>query len=364
MSVKKIIFGLLFVLSASVHAVDITINNLVGLDGAGSSGYDLPDVVKASSDWVPLFRLDITTVAASSSDAYKLASITCTIEDVANFDTDDDDLGSLTSSLGVFTDTGCTTSAGSLTYKIAGAAVTSWAGGGEETVEIVFAAPVSLSSWTLTSFYIAVKTGSGLEGDGPDYAGADDEFRAKWANDGTIFNVKVTSGNSIYNITAAGAGTSDTLVADVKAPTFVTAYSPAADSGQTTTVYAGDKGGVAATDNVFKTGDTITVTVKLKDEAGNTETNAGLRGDTSVITLNDCIEISASTILGSLGSGTTTFSAATAGAPEFKIAFQINNSAVNQNTDGTTPLTFGIKVKDGAGNETSMNTSFEIYLDS
>jgi|GEM_PF-3288906 len=362
MSFKKIVLGLLFFAVGS-FAATVQVTDLVGLKLA-TDGYNLPNVVKANSDWIPLFRVDITTVAGAATDAYKLSSITFTITNVNNFDTADGDLGSaLLTSLRVFTSTACISYAGGTpTYKIAGVGASAWAGGGDETVEIVFGTPITLSSYTVNSVYVAVKTGAGLEGNGLQ-GGADDQFSANWAADATKFNVKITSGSATYNETTAFNG--DTITADVFAPAIQVAYSPIAANGQTNTVYAGDAGGIAAVDNVFKSGDSMIFTITVKDANGNGEDNNTLIGDAAVFSLLDCLDFSINGILqGPLSDATTAFAASTNGYPEFKITYTPTNTTKNMNTDGTTPLIVSIGVHDGAGNYSTTDTSFKVYLDS
>ncbi|MBA3065603.1 hypothetical protein FP828_03835, partial [bacterium] len=351
MSFKKIVLGLLFC-ATGVFAATVQVTDLVGFNGA-TPAQDLPAVIKANSGWVPLVQVQVSSNTALASEVYKVYSITFTLDSNNFFNAAVDLNGAVADSLRVFTDTACTSAVpGTITHKIAGQTVTAFAGTDPETIEIEFGTPVNVSTNSATSptfLYVAVKTGSGIS-DG-------DVFRVQW-NNANEFCVRVSSSAGTVNqdiIPAAANGSF--MTADIYAPAITVNYSPDADKGTTNTVENQDN------DNVYKTGDTIDLNIYVTEPSGvGNESAANLRGDAGVVTLNDCIEISASSILGSLGSGTTIFTDQTGGI--FRVQYTITDSDVNQNTDGATALSFGIKIKDGAGNESAWDTSFKLYIDS
>ncbi|MFH1957437.1 MAG: T9SS type A sorting domain-containing protein [bacterium] len=341
MSAKKIVFGLLFVFSTQIYAFNSSVVNMVGIPVGSTSTVALPAVVKAESDVVPLFRIDISTNDATPG--YTLTAITCTISNSLGFDASVD-LLSLSSGLLLYKDTvNSIWGDGSESLVATTPLPASWSGNSPEIVKLTLNSPNTLQN--VNYFYICIRTSAGID-DG-------DQFRAELDNAGEVI-LGINGANDLQPTLAAN-GT--IMTADTFKPVITAAYNPDADKGTTITVENQDG------DNVYATGDTLDLNIYVTEPSGiGNETSANLRGDTNVVALNDCIDISASTILGSLGSGATTFTEIGAGV--FNVQFTINDSAVNQNTDGTTPLTFGIKIKDGAGNESSLNTSFKVYIDS
>jgi len=341
MSVKKIIFGMLFVLSTQIYAFNSSVVDMVGIPAGSTSTVVLPSVVSAESSVVPLFQIKIST----NSEGYTLTAITCTISDQGSFNASVDLLPLASGGLVLYKD----------------ASNFQWEGTGTETLIPVTFSP---SAWTGAAsqvikltldsaqavglndvYYVCMRTSARI-GDG-------DQFRAELDDAGEV--ILGISGASDLQPTLAANGT--VMTADTIAPTITADFTP--DDSDGTTISVSNN----ASENVYKTGDQIDVNIYIRENGGiGDETDANLQGDTDVVALNDCIEISASSILGSLGYGTTTFTEIGSGI--FRVQFTINDSAVNQNTDGTSPLTFGIKVRDGAGNESSLDTSFEIYLDS
>ncbi|MCD6412986.1 MAG: hypothetical protein J7L54_02420, partial [Elusimicrobia bacterium] len=83
MSINKFLAGVLLVFAADVFAFNVSVTNMVGIPAGSTSTVNLPSVIKADSGWVPLFRIIVSTDAATT---YYLTRATITLRSIANFD--------------------------------------------------------------------------------------------------------------------------------------------------------------------------------------------------------------------------------------------------------------------------------------
>lgn len=343
------------------YAFQVTVQNMVGITSGTYNTIPLPAKIKASSDFVPLFRINLSTNASSfpiSNNRYSIDIVTITIKGISNFNPTDDLLELTSDGLTLFKDgpyasTNTWGVSSSETKVLCGYSPNTWATAGSTTTatwsvkmqpsSTLYLSDLASSSVNYT-FYVCVKT-SGNISDG-------DNFRAKIDALGDVSvtirdNVLASSDTFKPAIIAVS-----TMTADTVAPIFQSVYSPNAASGDTLTV---DN---TATYNVYSTTDiyssasnTINVKVTLIDSY-NMLTDTGLYPAGELFTLDTtAIDAAISNTKTVSGSGTNT---------EYTINYIINSSTINSET---TALPLRIKVRDAAGNESSWDESFRLNLD-
>ncbi|PIU18601.1 MAG: hypothetical protein COT16_01700, partial [Elusimicrobia bacterium CG08_land_8_20_14_0_20_44_26] len=98
MSIKKILFVSAFVFTANAYAFNTDIINMVGIPAGSTSTVILPSVIKAGSDWIPLYKITISTDYAAAGH-YDIIQITFTLGNQNAFDPTVD-----LSAIGIFND--------------------------------------------------------------------------------------------------------------------------------------------------------------------------------------------------------------------------------------------------------------------
>jgi len=335
---KKIIFLLLGIfVSLRAFAFDVEIVNMVGIPEGSTSTVALPSVIKADSDWIPLFRIDIST----NETGYTLTAITFTLSNVLRFDATLD-LKSVSSGVALFKDTLDSVWGNGSEQEIAITTTPSdWTGSSPEVIKVSPTSGINLAA-SKNSFYLCIKTSDQIQGDG---GLTSDQFKVETDNAGEVV-VEISDGSYTFTPTLS---TAKTFTADTEAPAFQVAYTPDSSDGTSNTIFN------QGADNVYKVGDAIIISFDLGED--DNSLNPG-----SFFALADLLSISSVSLLGT--SGTATKTLAYSGGNKFLMSFTINSSTVNQNTDGVNPISFPIRIRDAAGNWSEWDNTFEVYLDS
>ncbi len=352
---KKIISLILLAAAVVVpaHAFNVEVTNMVGIPAGSTSSIVLPEVIKANSNWRPLFKVVFSSDDLSETYDFQQATITLADQNPNNFDPSID-LND--TPIKIFNDN----NSGELDDQI-------W---DEANSEDDTSASVILSITGSTSYYFRLNldNSKAIDTSDRDYTFYfciktsdqivnDDAFNVKWTKVGDlVFTLESKSdiqNLDYYTITGNTADNTDTLTADTVAPVIdVASYNPDADDGTTSSVENQD------TNNVYKvsnTSNTIDIYFDLGEQTATLDP-----GDDYVI--EKLVRVSSPAILGSAGSATKTFTDLETN--EWELEYTINSSTINQNTDGTNPIAFPIRVRDAAGNWSSVDSSFEIYIDS
>ncbi|MEW6041613.1 MAG: hypothetical protein AB1633_08840, partial [Elusimicrobiota bacterium] len=348
-----ILWGLFFsilLFSNVAYSHQIFVRNLIGKTTGALNTVPLPSKIKASSDYVPLFRIDITTNSGDAS--YVLKIVTVTLVNVVNFSSNTDLQPLISDGVTIFKDP----QNGNYTFGIA---TTTWDGASSETKltpDSITSVSLSSFSWSvrfafsganqpdaavnsnkLYTFYICVKTADVSNGD---------QFH-------TDSNVSIDIAGSTFTITADAF---PNMTADTISPAFQLAYSVNPTGGTSLTVANND------TYNIYSTTEVSNIlphqennSISLRVTLG--ESNNSL-SDTGIFSLYDLFTLDTSAIDGSNALNTKSISYN--GSNEFTINYTLVSSTINQ---PSTPLPFRIKVRDAAGNESAYDESFYCYID-
>ena len=332
-------------ISNAVYGHNITVTNLVGLSTVTYNTVPLASKIKASSNYVPLFRINITSSPISSP--YQLQAVTFTITNDSGFQFDRD-----ISAVALFKDS---------VYPGAAGSTNTWAGSSVETLiptsQIVMPASGASGSYRIVlalttptdaninnafdeyTYYIAVRTSAGIPG-------------------GTQFSAKIDAANDVILTvsgstitTASGSGT--ILTADLTPPSFSVAYSPNATSGTGLTVQNQDTYNVYSTTEICSTANNLIHLRVTLDE------NLNSLSDTNVYMLNSLFTLDTSALDGNVSN---TKDITTVGGNVYDIQYSLLNTTATINLPSS-PVPIGLKVRDAAGNETAFDTSFNCYID-
>ncbi|MEW6556290.1 MAG: Ig-like domain-containing protein [Elusimicrobiota bacterium] len=339
---KIIITGFLFVLCIGrLSAFDVSVTDLVGEDIGANTNITLPSVIKASSDWIPLYKITITTTTS-----YTLNITTVTLVRKTTYFDASVDLLALSNGLAFFKDDGNGVWEGSATeYQCSASATPStWTENPADTWRVMLSLT---SNRGITAgdnfFYLAIRTSDSIEN------GA--QFRADYNANGELV-LEFSDGTT----ETGNYGAADTMTADIIAPSFQYSYTPDATDGTTAKVINW------ASDNVYSQSNDSTINIAV--DLGELQTK--LDPD-SIFALSELFTIDETDYLGA-GSVSYPWYADIAdgdgNADECWIQYDLSASTVNQNTDGVNPLKFQIRVRDAAGNVSALEDSFNIYIDS
>ncbi|MFH1421240.1 MAG: hypothetical protein ABIH42_00770, partial [Planctomycetota bacterium] len=334
---RKLLLGLLFVFSASVFAYNVSVTDMVDKATGADTDIPLPNVIKADSDWVPLYKINVST-----NSAYTLQVVTVTLveQSASTFDPNVDLLDP-DNGLAIFKDADGTWDTTTTSSRCAASySPSDWtetpAGSNYWVTKLTLSSNNSIASGS-NYFFVAVKTADGISNG--------DQFSAEFDSVGDL--VLLISSTTITQ----NFGAATTLTADTNSPALQEAYNPDPSDGTTSTVenQSGDNVYSVANDNI----------VSFRVNLG--ETSAALNPNTRYI-LNNLIEINSGALIGTSGAATTAF--AYIGANIFNLNYTITSSTVNENTDGISPIPFRFRIRDAAGNWSSWSSDFNVYIDS
>ncbi|MCX7716315.1 MAG: thrombospondin type 3 repeat-containing protein, partial [Endomicrobia bacterium] len=305
----------------------------------------LPSVTKATSDWIPLWKIDIST---NISAPFELKSITVTLIGVSNFEILKD-----ISEIRILKD--------DKNGQLITTSTTTWNGASIE--QVVNVSPIITSSGTPGPFwrlyfsftneipidapnrwftiYFCVKTSSQI----PNTA----QFRVR----NTLGDITLNISNNIFTPTLPVAVS--TMTADTIPPQFVASYTLNPTNGTSLTVFNFDTFNIYTTttdagNNVFAD-NSIQVKIKL------TESDVSLSNN-NIVPLADLIVLDTAEI--DANNPVNFKSISYLGSNEFGITYTLIQTTINS---PTIALPLKIKVRDAAGNETEWDNSFRCFID-
>jgi len=331
-------------MAGSLFAQVVTVTNLVGVSTGIYTTVPLPSVIKASSNYAPLFRINVTTAAGN----YQITAVTFTITSGGGFqyDTDVNSVAIIKDASNPVSWSSTNTWSGSETALAATTQVIPASGAsGIYTVILTLVTPAD-GDWTGNgqnyTYYIALRTSANIT--------HGDQFNAELDNANEVI---VTMSGESYSPTSSN-GT--VMTADTLAPVLQLAYEINSTSGTTKTVANNDMYNVFTTTDITTIPGTGNNTVSLRVTLAGSDTFANLT-NTGVYPLSDLFTFDTTAIDAGLSN---TKIVSSNGGSEYRIDYVVTNSTINQQT---TPSGIRIKVRDAAGNESAVDDSFYCYMD-
>jgi len=330
-------------ISGMVYGHNITVTNMVGLSSGTYNIVPLPTKIKASSDYVPLFRINVTSNSVASP--YQMQAVSFTITNVSGFQFDRD-----ISAVALFKDSVYPASAGSTnTWStsetlMATSQLVMPASGASASYRVVLTLTTPTdgninNAFDEYTYYIAVKTTAGIP-------------------NGTQFSAKINALDDVITTISAStftvtSGAGSTLTADITPPSLTIAYNPNAATGTSLTVENQDSYNVFSTTDIYiSANNTIALRVTLGEGTNSLS-------DTGIFNLNDLFTLDTSALDGNLS---RTKSITSAGGNVYNVLYSLLNTTSTINSPSS-PVAFKVKVRDAAGNETAWDSSFNCFID-